>query len=261
MEYARTPLLSNFQRSETSEVLNRIGSLEVEDKRSASSESLSSEGDNQSDVSSWKSRPRANTANSSEDSRTLHSTHLTSPQSANRPPRPVIGRPKDTHSFDTTLLYGDLSAPPVPIPTRIPLATFPGEVGDVSTILRLVLSATDWVRLAVFTHQARASLFEPRSARDDRTDALPSAHERPLHSPDRPPLQRSHHAQASALPRSWSSGRGRGQLCSRRLRSRERLRIGLERIHRPSVSVHESHQSRQSPNDVSLSYQSILMSC
>ena len=138
MEYARTPLLSSFQRSDTSEVLNRIASMEVEDKRSASSESLSSEGDATSDVSSWKSRPRANTANSSEDSRTLHSNHLTSPKTANRLPRLVVGRPKDTHSFDTTLHYGDLSSPPVPIPTRIPLATFPGEVGDVRPILNSI---------------------------------------------------------------------------------------------------------------------------
>ena len=137
MEYARTPLLSSFQRSEPSEVLNRKASMEVEDKRSASSESLSSEGDTRSDVSSWKSRPRANTANSSEDSRTLHSTHLTSPKTANRIPRLVVGRPKDTHSSDTTLHYGDLSSPPVPIPTRIPLSTFPGEVGDVRPILEL----------------------------------------------------------------------------------------------------------------------------
>lgn len=42
-------------------------------------------------------------------------------------PMPHAGRPKDTHYFETRITYTG-----IPLPIRIPLSTFPEEIGDVS---------------------------------------------------------------------------------------------------------------------------------
>ncbi|GAA5910867.1 AFI1/MesA family protein [Sporobolomyces salmoneus] len=45
------------------------------------------------------------------------------------PPGPSVGKPKDTHWYETKVAYGGLN-----LPIRIPLGTFPSEVGDYSLI-------------------------------------------------------------------------------------------------------------------------------
>lgn len=47
-------------------------------------------------------------------------------------------KPKDTHWFDTKILYGGMS-----IPVRIPLQTFPGEIGEVSVVWLSVTLLSD----------------------------------------------------------------------------------------------------------------------
>lgn len=42
------------------------------------------------------------------------------------PPGPSVGKPKDTHWYETKVAYGGIN-----LPIRIPLGTFPSEVGDV----------------------------------------------------------------------------------------------------------------------------------
>lgn len=133
-DVARTPA-PQYSPSDTREVLESSETSFRFDQRSASSDSIASkDANNFSDGASWKSRARADTIGSSEE------VHLTAGEGypVRFPPSRAgasfnSGRPRDTHCFDTTLFYADSVSPPVPIPTRIPLATFPGEVGDVSS--------------------------------------------------------------------------------------------------------------------------------
>jgi hypothetical protein len=80
-------------------------------------------------------RSRADTLSSNEESRPgRYNAAIASslPSNAERAttPLPGAGRPKDTHFFDTRITYAG-----IPLPIRIPLATFPEEIGDVSPTL------------------------------------------------------------------------------------------------------------------------------
>jgi hypothetical protein len=127
----RTPSSQSLSRSNGStEVLDTF------DHRSGSSGSISSltsiskdpgTYDNSTDDLSWRTRSRANTVNSSEDGRPQFAGIQLMP-GGERATTPAVpsGRPKDTHWFDSKIEYNGIQ-----LPIRLPLATFPDEIGDV----------------------------------------------------------------------------------------------------------------------------------
>ncbi|ORY92415.1 docking domain of Afi1 for Arf3 in vesicle trafficking-domain-containing protein [Leucosporidium creatinivorum] len=138
----RTPSSASFSRQSdgSTEVLDTL------EQRSGSSGSISSLASTNKDtasyagstddLSAWNknslARSRANTVTSSEDgSRSQFASALAPGGGGERSTTPALppGRPKDTHWFDSKITYAG-----IPLPIRIPLATFPEEIGDYSLI-------------------------------------------------------------------------------------------------------------------------------
>lgn len=143
----RTPSSASFSRQSDSstEVLDTL------EQRSGSSGSISSLASTNKDTASYagstddlsawnknSARSRANTVTSSEDGSKSQfgSSGLAPSTGGERSTTPAlpIGRPKDTHWFDSKITYAG-----IPLPIRIPLATFPEEIGDVGAPLLLSL--------------------------------------------------------------------------------------------------------------------------
>lgn len=142
----------------------------------------SSFGRSTENLASMTQRSRADTLSSNEDSTlSRYSGGLLSmmPQGSERAmtPLPTGGRPKDTHFFDTRITYAG-----IPLPIRVPLATFPDEIGDVSEHSGIFYSTmADSSVTLVLSHQPRSDFF---SAQRHRERALSSAFA----------YKRSHHA-------------------------------------------------------------------
>lgn len=135
----RTPSTASFSRQSdgSTEVLDtlehRSGSSGSISSLASTSKDTASYAGSTDDLSAWNksstARSRANTVTSSEDgSRNPLGSALAPGVNGERSTTPVppLGRPKDTHWFDSKITYAG-----IPLPIRIPLATFPDEIGDV----------------------------------------------------------------------------------------------------------------------------------
>jgi len=131
-----------------------------------------------------------------------------------------VGKPKDTHWYETKVGYGGIN-----LPIRIPLGTFPSEIGDVSFPSlshryspRLL---TDSIAGIVLPDQPNSNFF---------LSSFPRAFLRPppftpylwsLHTSNYSPLQRTHHFSPSRFLGTRSSSRESSRPSTRRLRTRE----------------------------------------
>lgn len=125
---ASTPSLSQSQpNNDSTEVLDS-------DHRSTSSSSISSHASKEptsrsmDELGTQRTKSRANTISSDYEANGLASSAARAIASAS-----PSCRPKDTHWFETEIVYTRVDVPPKPVPftVRVPLGTFPGEVGDV----------------------------------------------------------------------------------------------------------------------------------
>lgn len=123
------------------------------------------------------------------------------------PPGPSAGKPKDTHWYETKVGYGGIN-----LPIRIPLGTFPSEIGDVSLTRptsRLVSldseAKSTLFECAVLSHQPDPNLLLSTLSRPFFDPPPFPPHIRFLNSPHNPPLQRPRDFAPSSFPRTWSS--------------------------------------------------------
>lgn len=133
---------------------------------------------------------------------------------------------KDTHFFPTTIAYKGHQ-----LPIKMPLSTFPEEVGDVRDLLCFTgfTSLADGNPVIVFIDSAHPDIFD---ANCDRRWTAPSAftYERFPHTPRHLVVQCIDHGETDRVPRSQSAGGSSVQLRSFRLCVGIRVRIGSSRV-------------------------------
>lgn len=244
----RVPSTASFAPSSTEILDSSFDSRSVRSSDSRSSlAGREMSASSSADDLAWKARSRVGTVGSSEyggaeGRATMASSMMTGSTGAST-------RPKDTHWFESKINYAG-----IPLPIRIPVATFEEEIGDVRLDSRLPLLSLTRLPCAVLAHQPHPDLlpfsflFVPRRVRS--SSSSPS-YFRPFDTPYHPPLQRSSHSQASRVPRPWSaSGQGR-RVGPRCLRARQRLWSRAWRIRRASIPVHQPLEPRQPAGSVS----------
>lgn len=142
---------------------------------SASKDAQSSVNGSSDDLAGWnRARSRANTVTSSEDGRSQYGLGLAAGGGERATtPAPPPGRPKDTHWFDSKITYAG-----VPLPIRIPLATFPEEVGDVSQLYHALSSMASALTLLIPAQYSLIKLVQTFSPSASSSGPLTSG---PLH--------------------------------------------------------------------------------
>jgi hypothetical protein len=114
---------------------------------------------------------------------------------------------KDTRSYQTFIAYKGHQ-----LPIKMPVDTFPEEVGDVSISHGRFTDCNVDEDLLVFTHPAHHDLYVV-VGECTGTPSPASALERPAHTTDHRPFQRSDHRQAYHLPGPRTSRRTSLQPC------------------------------------------------
>lgn len=154
-----------------------------------------------------------------------------------------VGKPKDTHWYETKVGYGGIN-----LPIRIPLGTFPSEIGDVSTLslslsplfLGRASSLTRFEnRTSVFPDQPNPNLFLASFSRSFLSPTSFPSHLWSFYTSNHPPLQRPRHFSSSRFPRTRSSGRESSRSSSRCLCTRERLWSGVGWVRGTYIPLHE----------------------
>jgi hypothetical protein len=158
---------------------------------------------------------------------------------------PRSNRPKDTHWFDTKIFYSGHS-----LNIRVPLGTFPEEIGDVSAV-HLLRASSLTVSFAVLPHQTRSDLLQSDGTVDDRSPPRSPTHERPFYASHHPPVQRPRHSQTSRLSRTRTACWARRQPRTRGVRPWEWVRVGAEGVHGANIPLHQPGEPRQLANCVS----------
>ncbi len=143
---------------------------------------------------------------------------------------------KDTHFFPATMDYNDHL-----LPIRLPLSTFPEEVGDVSYILLSSYCSCALTRRSVFPYPACADLL----VCDCQWTSTPTPpYQRVPDSPSNHLIQRINYRKADHIPWTPSTRWSSFQLCPLCLRTWLRMWDRLERVHQAGLSLCEPHESR-----------------
>jgi hypothetical protein len=105
------------------------------------------------------------------------------------------GISKDTHFFQTSIAYKGHT-----LPIKLPLATFPEEVGEVRLLMTMhLIYSSEYVPFQVFPNSTNTNVFYT-SHHNFRTPTPTSTHERNSHAPNNYSLQRACHWQTHPLP-------------------------------------------------------------
>jgi hypothetical protein len=140
------------------------------------------------------------------------------------------GMAKDTHFYHTTVAYKDYQ-----LPIKMPLATFPEEVGDVGFFVPVGPMLMAFVQ--VFAHHPHQGLLQPGAG--FRPAAPPFAHERPTNTPHNNPLQCASDGEAHNISGAQEACGRSVKLRALGLRAWVRVRRGSPRLHRAFVPVRQ----------------------
>ena len=186
------------------------------------------------------SRPRRSTDASSSSSQ----AHGKEQSYRHIPPRTPYGDShfrhgivKDTHFYHTTAAYKDHH-----IPIKVPLSTFPEEVGDVSFFSNLLKYCEEFMNCIVFSNNPHQGLLTAPSR--SWTCPPPSTHKRPSNPSHHRVVQCSCYRKTHHFLRPQATSRRGLRFCVSSLC----LGLGMwcrpERLHRKSVSVCQFEEQR-----------------
>lgn len=152
-------------------------------------------------------------------------------------PHLALGDPlhgiKDTHFFPTTIAYKGHQ-----LPIKMPLSTFPEEVGDVWNFLCFtgIISSADGNTIPVLADSVGSDVFYTDR---DRcwTASSTFAHEWVVHTSCHPVIQRADHRETDRVPGSQQAGGPSGQLRPFRLRVGIWVWVDFARVRRTRLSL------------------------
>lgn len=151
-------------------------------------------------------------------------------------PAPNAATPvlKDTHYFPATIDYNDHQ-----LPIRLPVYTFPEEVGDVGSVRSLnCCHPSDQLSTAVLAHPARADVLQSICV-DNWSSAPASAHKWQPDASYHNPHQRTRYRETYNFPRASSSCRPSVELRVISMRPWLWVRDSPERLRQAGLPVRE----------------------